>query len=150
MSEKKVSIKDLLGLSDEEMRKPLPNPTPWSRPFWEAAKQHRLVLRRCSACGNIDHPPYPYCTACLADEHEWIEAQGKGTLYAYAVNYYGVPFPFWDDMPYVVAMIDLPEGPRMISNIVECDIEKLRNGMELEVVFDDVSDEISLPKWKPV
>lgn len=150
MSEKKVSIKDILGLSDEEMRKPLPVPTPWSRPFWDAAREHRLVLRKCTACGNIDHPPYPYCTECLADEHEWIEAEGKGILYAYAVNYFGVPFPFWDDMPYVVAMVDLPEGPRMISNVVQCDPEKLRNGMELEVVFEDVSDEITLPKWKPV
>jgi len=149
MSEEKVSIKDLLGLSDEEMRKPLPIPTKWSQPFWDAAKQHRLVLRKCSQCGNIDHPPYLYCTACQADEHEWIEASGKGTLYAYAVNHFGVPFPFWDDMPYVLAMIDLPEGPRMISNIVQCDTEKLENGMELEVVFDDVSDEITLPKWKP-
>lgn len=150
MSEEKVSIKDLLGLSDEEVRKPLPIPTAWSRPFWDAAKEHRLVLRKCSACGNIDHPPYLYCTACQADEHEWIEASGKGTLYAYAVNYFGVPFPFWDDMPYVLAMVDLQEGPRMISNIVQCDIEKLENGMELEVVFEDVTDEISLPKWKPV
>jgi hypothetical protein len=61
-----------------------------------------------------------------------------------------VPFPFWDDMPYVVAMIDLDEGVRMISNIVKCDHDKLKNGMELEVVFDDVSDEFTLPKWMPV
>jgi uncharacterized OB-fold protein len=61
-----------------------------------------------------------------------------------------VPFPFWDDMPYVVAMIDLEEGVRMISNIVECDHDKLKNGMELEVVFADVSDEFTLPKWRPV
>ncbi|RJP34044.1 MAG: Zn-ribbon domain-containing OB-fold protein [Actinobacteria bacterium] len=149
VSEQNVSIKDLLGLSDEEMLKPLPIPTKWSQPFWDAAKEHRLVLKKCSTCGNIDHPPYLYCTACQADEHEWIEASGKGTLYAYAVNHFGVPFPFWDDMPYVLAMVDLPEGPRMISNIVECDIEKLANGMELEVVFDDVSGEITLPKWKP-
>jgi len=151
MNEEKVSIKDLLGLSDEDMMKPLPLPTKWSQPFWDAAKEHRLVLRKCSNCGNIDHPPYLYCTACQADEHEWIEASGKGTLYAYAVNYFGVPFPFWDDMPYVLAMIDLEEGVRMISNIVECDdCEKLENGMELEVVFDDVSEEITLPKWRPV
>jgi uncharacterized protein len=149
MSDEKVSIKDLLGLSDEDVKKPLPIPTAWSRPFWDAAKEHRLVLKKCSACGNIDHPPYLYCTACHADEHEWIEASGKGTLYAYAVNTFGVPFPFWDDMPYVLAMIDLPEGPRMISNIVQCDQDQLKNGMELEVVFEDVSEGISLPKWRP-
>ncbi len=106
--------------------------------------------RSARKCGNIDHPPYLYCTACQADEHEWIEASGKGTLSAYAINNFGVPFPFWADLPYVVGMIDLAEGVRMISNIVECDHEQLENGMELEVVFDDVTDEITLPKWRPV
>ncbi len=150
MSEESVSIKDLLGLSDEDMKKPLPIPTKWSQPFWDAAKQHKLVLKRCGKCGFIDHPPYLYCTNCHADEHEWIEASGKATLAAYAINVFGVPFPFWDDLPFVVALIDLQEGPRMISNIVECDHDKLENGMELEVLFDDVSGEISLPKWRPV
>jgi hypothetical protein len=79
-----------------------------------------------------------------------VEASGSGKLVAYAINTYMVPFPFWDDMPYVVAMIDLEEGVRMISNIVECDHDKLKNGMALEVVFDDVSDEFTLPKWRPV
>ena len=150
MNEESVSIKDLLGLSDEDMKKPLPIPTKWSQPFWDAAKQHKLVLKKCGKCGFIDHPPYLYCTNCHADEHEWIEASGKATLAAYAINVFGVPFPFWDDLPFVVALIDLQEGPRMISNIVECDHDKLENGMELEVLFDDVSGEISLPKWRPV
>ena len=60
------------------------------------------------------------------------------------------PFPFWDDMPYVVGFIELPEGPRMISNIVQCEQDKLTAGMELELVWDDVSEEISLPKWRPM
>lgn len=149
MSDEKVSIKDLLGLSDEDVRKPLPVSTEWSRPFWEGARQHKLLLKKCARCGHIDHPPYLFCTECMAEEHEWIEASGKGTLYSYAVNTFGVPFPFWDDMPYVLAIIDLDEGPRVISNIVECDLERLENQMKLEVVFDDVSPEVTLPKWKP-
>ncbi len=149
MSEEKVSIKDLLGLSDEDMAKPLPVPTDWSRPFWEGAREHMLLLKKCSKCGNIDHPPYLFCTECMAEEHEWIEASGKGTLYAYAVNTFGVPFPFWDDMPYVVAIIELDEGPRMLSNLIECEQGKIKNGMRLEVVFDDVSPDVTLPKWKP-
>jgi uncharacterized OB-fold protein len=144
------TIKAMLNLSDEDLVKPLPIPTQWSQPFWDAAKQHKFVLKKCSKCGFIDHPPYLYCTNCHADEHEWVETSGKATLAAYAINQFGVPFPFWADLPYVVAMIDLPEGPRMISNIVECDHDKLENGMELEVVFDDVTDEITLPKWRPV
>ena len=61
-----------------------------------------------------------------------------------------MPFPFWADLPYALGMIDVAEGVRMISNIVECEFEELQNGMELEVVFDDVTDEITLPKWRPV
>lgn len=144
------TIKAMLNLTDEDLVKPLPIPTRWSQPFWDASKQHKLVLKKCSKCGFIDHPPYLYCTSCHADEHEWVEASGKATLASYAINVFGVPFPFWADLPYVVAMIDLPEGPRMISNIVECDHDKLENGMELVVVFDDVTDEITLPKWRPV
>ena len=144
-----MGIKELLGLSDEDMLKPLPKPSKWSQPFWENTKKHKLTLKKCKDCGHIDHPPYLYCTNCSSDNSEWIEASGKGKLVAYAVNTYMVPFPFWDDMPYVVAMIELEEGVRMISNIVQCDHNKLKNGMALEVVFDDVSDEFTLPKWKP-
>lgn len=145
-----MGIKDFLGLSDDDVKKPLPVPTKWSKPFWDAARQHKLVLKKCKSCGNIDHPPYLYCTDCGSDDHEWIDAKGRATLYTWAINEYMVPFPFWDDMPYVVAMLDLPEGPRMISNIVECEHDKLKKGMELEVVWEDVSDEITLPKWRPV
>jgi uncharacterized OB-fold protein len=143
------TIKAMLNLTDEDLVKPLPIPMKWSQPFWDAAREHKLVLKKCSSCGFIDHPPYLYCTNCSADEHEWVEASGKGTLAAYAINQFGVPFPFWVDLPYVVALIDLEEGIRMISNIVECDQEKLTNGMALEVVFDDVTDEVTLPKWRP-
>jgi uncharacterized OB-fold protein len=144
-----MGIKELLKLTDEEVKKPLPKPSKWSRPFWDAAKQHKLVLKKCKDCGHIDHPPYLYCTNCLSDNSEWIEAAGRAKLYAYAINEYNVPFPFWDDMPYVVAMVDLAEGVRMISNIIECPHDSLKNGMELEVVFDDLSPEFTLPKWRP-
>ncbi len=148
-AEKPPSIKDLLGLSDEDVRKPLPVPMPWTQPFWDAARGHKLVLKYCKQCGNIDHPPYLYCTKCGSEDQEWREASGRATLYAYAINVFGVPFPFWDDLPYVVALIDLEEGVRMISNIVDCPHEEIVNGMPLEVVFEDVSEEISLPKWRP-
>ncbi len=145
-----MGIQELLGLSDEEMIKPLPKTSKWSQPFWDNAKKHKLTLKKCKDCGHIDHPPYLYCTNCHSDNSEWIEASGKGKLVAYAINTYMVPFPFWDDMPYVLAMIDLDEGVRMISNIVECEQDKLKNGMDLEVVFEDVSEEFTLPKWRPV
>jgi len=145
-----MGIKEFLKLSDEEVKKPMPKPSKWTQAFWDAAKKHKLVLKKCKDCGNIDHPPYMYCTSCGSENMEWVEAAGKGKLYAYAINQYMVPFPFWDDLPFAVGMIDLPEGVRMISSIVQCDHSKLKNGMEMEVVFDDVSAEFTLPKWRPV
>jgi uncharacterized OB-fold protein len=142
------ALKEKLNLRDEDFEKPLPKPSLWSKPFWDGAKQHKLLLKKCRACGYIDHPPYLYCTNCSSEESDWVEASGKGSLYAYAVNAYGVPFPFMEDLPYVVALIDLPEGPRMISNVVDCDVKELKNGMELEVVFVEASPEITLPKWR--
>ncbi len=145
----KTMLKEKLGLTEADFVKPLPKPTDWSRPFWEAARQGRLTLKRCARCGHIDHPPYLYCTECTAEESEWIEASGKATLYSFAVNTYAVPFPFMPDLPYVTAMIDLPEGPRMISNIKGCDPKDLKNGMPLEVFFEQASEDIFLPMWRP-
>jgi uncharacterized OB-fold protein len=143
-------IKALLGLEDEDLVKPKPTPSPWTKPYWDASREHRLVLRKCLKCGEVEHPPYLYCTNCHADEHEWINASGKATLVAYAINTYMVPFPFWADLPYVLAMVDLAEGPRMMTNIVECDHDALKNGMELEVVFDDDTfEDFTLPKFRP-
>lgn len=143
-------LKAKLNLTDADLEKPLPKPTKWSMPFWEGTKAHKLLLKKCKNCGHIDHPPYLYCTECQSDECEWVEASGKAILYAFAVNEYAVPFPFMPDLPYVTALLDLPEGPRMLSNIIECDHRDLKNGMELEVVFEEVSPEITLPKWRPV
>jgi len=142
-------LKQKLGLSDADFIKPLPQPQPWSRPFWDAAREGRLVYKACLDCGHVDHPPYLYCTACNGDRSEWRAAAGKATLVAYAVNTYGVPAAFIEDLPYVLAIVQLPEGPRMISNIVGCDPTTLRNGMSLEVVFHQAAPGVVLPKWRP-
>jgi uncharacterized protein len=144
------TLKEKFNLTDADVEKPLPKPTPWTKPFWDAAKQHKLVLKHCKDCGNVDHPPYLYCRKCQSDNMEWREASGKATLYSFAVNEVGVPFPFMPDLPYITALVDLKEGPRMISTVVECDFKDLKNGMDLEVVFDDISPEFALPKWRPV
>ncbi len=145
----KEMLKEKFGCTDEDLAKPLPEPQAWSQPFWEGTKQHKLLLKTCKECGHIDHPPYLYCTACSSEESEWIEASGKATLYSYAVNRYGVPFAFMPDLPYVTALVDLAEGPRMISNIVGGDPKDLKNGMKLEVVFEEAAPGVVLPKWKP-
>jgi uncharacterized OB-fold protein len=138
-----------LGLTEADFVKPLPKPFPWSQPFWEAAREGRLLSKTCLDCGHVDHPPYLYCTACGSDRHEWRTASGTATLVSYAVNTYGVPAAFMEDLPYVLAIVKLPEGPQMISNIVDCDPARLRNGMPLEVVFHETAPGVVLPKWRP-
>ena len=150
MSHTVKDIQQQLGLSDEDVAKPLPKPSPWSQPFWDAAREHRLVLRRCNTCGAYQHPPYPYCEVCYQEEFSWVDAAGRASLFAFTVNRSAVPYPFVADLPYVTAIVELAEGVRMISNIVECDNGSLRNGMELEVVFNAISDEYTLPQWRPV
>lgn len=132
---------------DADFEKPVPSPTPWSIPFWQAAKEERFLLKHCVDCGHIDHPPYPTCTECGSDAYEWREASGKATLMAYAVNSYGVSAPFVEDLPYVLVIVRLAEGPRMISNLVGVDQGDIENGMELEVCFEVLNDEFTLPKW---
>ncbi|MCJ7654636.1 MAG: Zn-ribbon domain-containing OB-fold protein [Dehalococcoidia bacterium] len=130
--------------------KPLPVPSKWSQPFWDGAKQHKLLLKKCTKCGTIDHPPYLYCTECWAEEHEWIETLGSGKIYAFTTVMLGAPLLFTDDIPYTIAMVDLAEGPRMLTTIVEAKPEELAIGMEVEVVFDDVTEEMSLPRFRPL
>lgn len=149
MNNTRETLKQKLGLTDADFVKPLPQPQPWSRPFWEAAQEGRLVCKTCLACGHVDHPPYLYCTHCGSDRSEWRPARGVATLVAFAVNTYGVPAAFIEDLPYVLAIVQLPEGPRMISNIVDCRPQDLRNGMALEVVFRQAAPGVVLPKWRP-
>ena len=130
--------------------KPLPVPSKWSQPFWDGTRQHKLLFKRCSKCGTIDHPPYLYCTECWAEEHEWVQASGKGEIYAFTTCLLGAPPAFTDDQPFTLAVVDLPEGPRMLSTIIEAKPEELTIGMEVEVVFDKVTEEITLPRFRPL
>lgn len=133
-----------------EYKKPLPKPLKWSKPFWEGAKKHKLLLKKCKNCGHIDHPPYLFCTECMHEECEWVEASGKAKIYTLTTTMLGAPVPFWNDMPYTIAMVDLVEGPRMLTQIVEANPKDIKIGMEVEVVFDDITEEITLPKFRPV
>ena len=131
-----------------DYKKPLPVASKWSQPFWDGAKQHKLLLKKCKKCGNIDHPPYVLCTSCWSDQAEWIQASGKGKIYAFSTVLLGAPAEFIADLPYINAMIDLAEGPRMLMNAVKgIKEEQLKIGMDVKIVFEDVTDKISLPRF---
>jgi len=128
--------------------KPLPAIEKWNAPYWDAAKRHEFVAQQCRACGYTHLPPGPVCTNCLSADQEWVPLSGKGTIYSYGV-YYQLWHPgFQADIPYNVALIELAEGPQIISQVVGCRNEELECGLEVEVVFDEVTPEITLPKFR--
>lgn len=127
---------------------PLPVPTPISRPFWDAAKQHRLTLQRC-ANGHVFYYARSHCPKCLSNQLEWVDASGKGTIYSYTVARRPTSEEFAEDVPYIIGVIELAEGPRMTSLVVEAAPDDVRIGAPVEVVFDDVNEEIALPYFRP-
>ena len=134
-----------------EYTKPLPRPLSpeLTRPFWEAARRHELLMPRCTTCDYIFFYPRSECPRCLSTHLEWVKVSGRARLHSFTVVQQPANAAFRGDVPYVYAVVQLDEGPRLVSNIVQCDIEALRVDMPLEAVFDDVTPEWTLVKFKP-
>lgn len=128
---------------------PLPEITRVSGPFYKAAKLHKLLFQHCRNCGKNIFYPKNLCPNCWSPDLEWTEASGKGKLYSYTVVHGAAPSAFKDAIPYVIGVIDLEEGVRMLSWVVECDIEQLKCDMDVKVNFRDLNDEIALPFFSP-
>ncbi|MDP2727573.1 MAG: Zn-ribbon domain-containing OB-fold protein [Dehalococcoidia bacterium] len=133
-----------------DYEKPLPPITDDTKPFWDGCKRHELLLPKCKACNRIHYYPRMYCPHCMSDDLEWIKASGKGRVYSFTVVHLPPRPAFAPDVPYTVAVIELQEGVHMMSNVVQCPPENVKIGMPVQVVFDDVTEEITLPKFKPV
>ncbi len=129
--------------------KPLPPVNEENKPYWEYCRRHELRMQKCTECGHIRFPVSILCPRCHALESEWVKLSGKGTVYSFTVYRVAYHPAFKDDIPYVLAIIQLAEGPRMESNVTGCRPEEVRIEMPVEVTFDDVTEEISLPKFKP-
>jgi uncharacterized OB-fold protein len=129
----------------------LPTPDEETEQFWAAANEGRLLIKHCNACGEYHYYPRPFCPYCWSHDVEWFEASGRATLYTWSVVRQNDLPPFNERVPYVAALVDLEEGPRMMSNVVDCEFDALEGGMALEVVFDTVSDEpaVALPRFRP-
>jgi|ERR1700687_2932893 len=130
---------------------PVPKPTPETKPFWDAAKKHALRIQRCGDCDKHYFYPRPMCPHCLSRNVAWVEVSGRGVLHTFVINH-RPPRNFPTQTPFVIGMVQLAEGPLMMSNIVGVDPDpsKLRCDMPVEVVFEDITDEITLPKFRPV
>ncbi len=128
-----------------------PVPQPESDFYWEKCKEHELWLRHCRACGSTYFYPRDICPGCFSRDTDWVRSSGQGTLHAFAIVHRGPVPAFRDHAPYVVAMVELEGGARMPTNLVEVepDPSVIKIGMALQVVFDDLNDTISLPKFRP-
>ena len=127
--------------------RPAPTVTDDSAVFWEAAAEHRLVAQRCAGCGALRHPPRPMCPHCHSLDHDAVELSGRGTLYSYAVLHHPQHPAF--DYPVVAALVDLDEGVRLVSNLVEVDPADIRIGMRLQVMFSPTADDRAVPVFRP-
>lgn len=133
-----------------DYKKPLPVPTPETRRYWEGTKRHELWIMRCNDCEQPYFYPRSICPHCFSRNTDWMQASGRGKLETFVINH-RAPRGFENEVPYVIAVVTLEEGPRMMTNLVdiEADPAKIKCDMPLEVVYDDVTDEITLPKFRP-
>lgn len=129
---------DLPGIDDE------------SALWWEAARDGRLLIKRCGDCGKPHYYPRPFCPHCWSENVDWEPASGRATLYTWSTVHINDLPPFRDRLPYVAAIVDLEEGPRMVTNIVDCDPDTLTVGMPVEVTFQQQTDEVTVPMFRPV
>ena len=131
-----------------QLEKPLPMPTEDSAAYWEGTRKRELRAQSCSACRHLRWPPAPVCPRCLALEHEWIALSGRGRVFSFIIVHKSQHPAFWGD-PYNVAIVELEEGPRLHTNLVDVDPAAIAIGLPVEVAFEKQNDEITLPKFRP-
>ncbi len=131
-------------------RKPLPDPSPASRPFWEGTKLHELRIQRCPQCRRHIFYPRSLCPFCLSEKLEWVTASGRGNVHSYTVVRRAPSPAFQEDVPYVLAIVALEEGPRLTTNIVNCSPHDVRVEMPVQATYDDVTANMTLLKFEPL
>jgi uncharacterized OB-fold protein len=135
-----------------EYAKPLPQPDPITKPYWDSLKAHAMRLQRCRSCGRFVFFPRALCPFCFSDALTWTPVSGRGVVHAFTVPHRHPSPAFQPDLPYVVALVELEEGPRLMTNLIDVppDPAQIAVGMPVEVVYDDVTPEVTLPKFRPL
>ncbi|MBI2864170.1 MAG: Zn-ribbon domain-containing OB-fold protein [Chloroflexi bacterium] len=129
---------------------PLPTPTIDTAPFWEHCRKHELRMQKCLDCGHVRYPASVICPKCYSENSEWASMSGKGTIYSWVVFHQAYGAFFAGIVPYAVAIVELAEGPRMLTNIIACPLDEIDIGMPVEVAFEDITAEFALPKFRPL
>ncbi len=131
-----------------EVPKPIPEPDDESRPFWEGTLEGKLLLMKCSDCGEFRIPSRQHCDNCLSDNYTWAESSGRGVVRSLGVMHQKYHPAFEPEIPYTLAMVELEEGPRMPTNIVELNGREVQVGMPVEVTWERHED-VAVPKFRP-
>jgi len=128
--------------------RPLPQPSPLTRPFWDAARRHELWVQRCTACGTHLFYPRHLCTTCGSGALEWVQTSGRGTVFTYTVARRATHPGLADRVPYVIAVVELEEGPKLTTNIVDVDPDHVVIDMVVQATYEDLGD-VTLVNFRP-
>ena len=131
-----------------ELPAPAPIVNPETKPFWDATAEGKLLLPRCDDCGTVIWYPKLLCPSCHGTNVSWFEASGRGTVYTYTISH-RAPGAYRDAVPYVIAYVELDEGPRVMTNIVDCEPDSVSVGQRVEVVFHDTGEGNALYRFRP-
>lgn len=132
-----------------EYKKPLPAVSSLSEPYWHGLRQHELTLQRCHDCNKLWYPPTAFCPHCWSHNFVWQKLSGRGKVNSWVVFHQAYFSSFREDIPYNVAEVELDEGPRLLTNLVGIDNADIAIDLPVEIVFDDVTDDVTLAKFRP-
>jgi len=132
-------------MTNDSYDKPMPEPTPDSAPYWAGLQQHKLLLQKCAGCGRIRHYPRPMCDACYSTDVTWVEAAGRGKVHSWTITHHAFVPGFRDELPYVLATVDLEEGVRMNAQLRGADPASLRIGLPVRVDYERAREGLTLP-----
>lgn len=133
----------------EKSGKNVPASTAETAEYWAGCARHELVIQRCADCATYQFYPRVMCTTCSGKSLQWVRASGRGRVKSFTIVRRAVSEAYAAEVPYVVALVELEEGPTMMSNVVGCNVDEIRMGMPVEVVFDDWPEGVTIPKFKP-
>ena len=133
-----------------KVTRPIPVPSEWTKPFWDAAKERVLKLQRCQSCGHFQHPPYATCLQCMSIDLKFEPVEGKGAIYAYTIMYHTGDKRFASAVPYasIIVELDAAPGALMAGNLLDAEYTEAKVGRRVEVVFQPLNDDITLPQFR--
>jgi uncharacterized OB-fold protein len=133
-----------------QYQKPLPAITSLNQPYWDALKRRELRMQRCDQCGRVWFPPSPLCPSCWSRQFTWTRLSGRGRVNSWVVFHQAYFKSYEGEVPYNVAEVELDEGPRVLTNLAGIANDQIHGGLLVEVTFEDVTNEVTLAKFKPV